>query len=789
MGVMIALIDLAALRMLQGVNFGLLLVYEILTICIALYIYDNYERVHDRLQELNDKKGAIHDGLLIAEPGNKNILDRLNSYLRDWWMRFLSKLAPAIKEKHYIKSFTLMVLTRLIITSGIPVVFFYIASYNYEQNVIIRYKQSEFGNSLVERLPADSAAAVKFIKERPGVYNDGSWIKNIDTISNIPYPGNYSDEEKATLSILNGFRPDVTNEAITEERFYMLATSDSLFFYNPLLKDACTRDTGTVMYRKTNFPGLQLKLTSTGLNYNPPILIHYKGFWFWVFLFFGLVFFFVVLKSIIKKLFALKIPDLKEWKQLDENILIDNRLNDLLFVIGPPGARKKKLIVENIQKGKIKAKDGTTLVYSKNRQWMNNVILSDLINIPDTDKNEKENNNWEEHKKEALDDKNKLIIVNHFEYNMEDGFTNRIKLNFLEALMLKNTSKIMVLSTVHPMSFLDSILFEDNKKREKDEKAWESSILKEDLQRWNVLLGHYRIVLLPLDDITDIQETVINLPENTATLSAFNKYEEGSTYKWSVLSGPDGFSFEASDNGTMIMSGLVEGVYECELKITDKAGIESTEYKILTVHNADEKDNSLHEIICNEIKKAQFLNSMKGTAIKVAHSVAEKKAEQERYINSDELAFRLQVTSHYFYMYIWQSLTKEEKFLLYDLAEDNLVNPFDDHNLSMLIGKGIICRDEDGTLKLFNKGFRNFILTAIGNSEAMKIKDRIKDNGNWNKWKTPLILIFITILAFLMVSQEEAYSKLLTYIGALGAGIPIFLRLLSFFDKSPQKSV
>ncbi len=59
----------------------------------------------------------------------------------------------------------------------------------------------------------------------------------------------------------------------------------------------------------------------------------------------------------------------------------------------------------------------------------------------------------------------------------------------------------------------------------------------------------------------------------------------------------------------------------------------------------------------------------------------------------------------------------------------------------MLIGKGIIYRDKEGTLKIFNKGFRNFILTAIGISEAMKIKDRIRDNGNWGKWKAPLIII------------------------------------------------
>jgi len=124
---------------------------------------------------------------------------------------------------------------------------------------------------------------------------------------------------------------------------------------------------------------------------------------------------------------------------------------------------------------------------------------------------------------------------------------------------------------------------------------------------------------------------------------------------------------------------------------------------------------------------------------------------------------------------------------LYDLAEDNLVNSFNDYDLNMLLAKGIIIRP-DGTLRLFNKGFRNFILTAIGNSEAMKIKNNIKDNGNWNQLKNPLIILVLAILAFLLTSQQEVYSKLISYVAALVAGLPVILKLFSFLSKSDQKS-
>ncbi|HEX8356632.1 MAG TPA: hypothetical protein VF610_04440, partial [Segetibacter sp.] len=225
------------------------------------------------------------------------------------------------------------------------------------------------------------------------------------------------------------------------------------------------------------------------------------------------------------------------------------------------------------------------------------------------------------------------------------------------------------------------------------------SVPAEDLERWHVLLGHYRIVIFPLDQ-----------SPKTETGSCFSIYTE-------------------------------------------------------TQHT-------------------HFLKKMKNRAL----DIAKKLPENERSSKGDQLVFKLQVTSHYFYMYMWQSLTKEEKFLLYDLAEDNLVNSFDDYNLNMLLAKGVITRP-DGTLQLFNKGFRNFILTAIGNAEATKIKHLISDNGNWSSLKTPLLIVLFAILAFLLSFQEEAYSRIIAYVVALGTGVPTVIRLFSIFDKNtPSKA-
>ena len=92
-----------------------------------------------------------------------------------------------LNQKYYLNSFTFMILTRLVITSGIPVVFFYIGSYNFEQNLITRYKQAEFANKLAERLPSDSLKAIEMIRQRQAIYTDGAWIRDFDTAHNFSF--------------------------------------------------------------------------------------------------------------------------------------------------------------------------------------------------------------------------------------------------------------------------------------------------------------------------------------------------------------------------------------------------------------------------------------------------------------------------------------------------------------------------------------------------------------------------------------------------------------------------
>ncbi len=579
----------------------------------------------------------------------------------------------------YCSSYSLMLFTRLIVTSGIPVVLFYTSVFDYELKLTARYKHAQFVSELLAK--GKITGSGELIRE--GVYNDSIWVKTYATAG--------TDSEF--------IRPDSRESYFTGELFkYFTAfntfnneepeqtSSSGQLVYNSII------DSARAQTFYPAFSGKHLKLSSAILKYGLP-KFDLKGLLFWLLLLAILFFFWKALDSIIRKLFAVNLPKATGWEDIDEVLLTDPELNDLIFMIGSPGSGKTTRLKNYINNGILKGKNSVDLIYNEDKPEYNNVFILDIILIPSDLSEAGTDPAWLAAKSEVFSGKYELIIVNHFEYDIKNDATNRIKLEFLETLLQKNKGNIIVVSTVHPINFLDSL------NDQEFYNSGEQRLPKHDLERWHVLLGHFKIV------IAKITSGEIKIPAN--------------------------------------VEGWQKGLF---------LETASTQFS-----------NKIYRPIKNKLEGI--------------------KPEPE----ADSLAFKLQITSHYFYMYIWQSLTKEEKFLLWDLAEDGLVNSFDDYNLSLLVCKGIIVKNESG-LSLFNKGFRNFILTAIGKAEVMLIQKQIEDNGNWRKLKQPFFILIVAVLAFLYASQQETYKTLLTYLGILTAALPVVLKFFTLFESNSQKN-
>jgi hypothetical protein len=108
----------------------------------------------------------------------------------------------------------------------------------------------------------------------------------------------------------------------------------------------------------------------------------------------------------------------------------------------------------------------------------------------------------------------------------------------------------------------------------------------------------------------------------------------------------------------------------------------------------------------------------------------------------------------------------------------------------MLVQKGLIRRKEEsgGQLVLLNPSFRNYVLTAIDKKELQQIQQSIKSEASWNEFRIPLLIVVVGVLAILMISQQQSYSRIIGYLTALAAAIPTLNTLFSIIKPATQKS-
>ncbi len=177
----------------------------------------------------------------------------------------------------FTHSYTLMAATRLIITSGIPVAFFFIYSFDYEQNLDTRYRQLNFANALIGKesyiKDKDAATANKRLNSlnnnlpyTSGVYSDGLFISNMrvdtnkgiaDTIQNI---STYTPEDVLTAELLNAFRLH-TND-IEIQNAYLNLPSSGNFVFSKLNKRSGDRFPVQLFYKIATGKYLRDQLTT-----------------------------------------------------------------------------------------------------------------------------------------------------------------------------------------------------------------------------------------------------------------------------------------------------------------------------------------------------------------------------------------------------------------------------------------------------------------------------------------------------------------------------------------------
>jgi len=582
------------------------------------------------------------------------------------WNLNNSSKAEDEEGNRYITWYTAMIFTRMVITSGIPMMFFYVNAFNYEQNLMVRISQVNMMQQMEKQ-----HLKIDLIDSREGIYKDNAEIASIR--DSVPYDKSDSlnNTEQITADIFNAFGLYFGSLPFENDDFYQTNSGDSSIKYNNILKNGAASATFVPVRNKPNEYSLVSSNAEKTLYHSPNLQ---SGWLFWAAFLTALSLLFFGLLLIIKRVFSKDVLYVDIFNGVNKDLIAGRIHNELSIVV--------TVVDEYISEygNLIKPKPASNYV--------------DFNELHMSDTEEGVSRNWkltEQHAKNI--DRDQALYLFHFEEDFSDITLVKRKITFLEDLLRVRKTIVMV-TEKHPIIIAEKMHRMN---------ASNDDVTKEMLiSRLDSLLGKFITIVHPLKQFK---------------------------------------------NATKISDDLLAS-------------------EMLQPH------------IDYETKDTFFLRKLAGS-IKVDDTKHDD-------ILCDTITLKIQAIAHNFYKRLWHSLTENEKFVLYDLAEDGLVNTKNMFSLNMLISRGII-RLGDGGLHVFNRSFRNFVVSSIGKQELEKLNHRHNQDSRWGKLNGLLIFSGIAILVFLGITQDSAFTKAIGTIAALTSGLTVVIKLLDMIASKNNK--
>jgi hypothetical protein len=152
-------------------------------------------------------------------------------------------------------------------------------------------------------------------------------------------------------------------------------------------------------------------------------------------------------------------------------------------------------------------------------------------------------------------------------------------------------------------------------------------------------------------------------------------------------------------------------------------------------------------------------------------------SEEPNNPESEELIAREADQLETYYRGIWEGCSVNERMTLYRVAKDGLVSRFDP-DLRTLMQRGLIVRNP--ALNLMLPSFRAFVLkTCVAQGLHLLQSD---EPSNWERWKLPLILVVLAMIAFLFMTQRDLYDNTVYVVTGVTGGLMALLRLIGLFQ-------
>jgi hypothetical protein len=119
------------------------------------------------------------------------------------------------------------------------------------------------------------------------------------------------------------------------------------------------------------------------------------------------------------------------------------------------------------------------------------------------------------------------------------------------------------------------------------------------------------------------------------------------------------------------------------------------------------------------------------------------------------------------YYYIWNNLSGLEKMILFDLADDGMLNFKNKFLINRLYMKGLI--EIFPSPRIFTPSFQYFLKYSISQEETILLERKLSKHGMWKNARYMILLILIPLAGFVFISRGISIEKVIgIFTGVLG---------------------
>lgn len=157
--------------------------------------------------------------------------------------------------------------------------------------------------------------------------------------------------------------------------------------------------------------------------------------------------------------------------------------------------------------------------------------------------------------------------------------------------------------------------------------------------------------------------------------------------------------------------------------------------------------------------------------------------------NPEELIItKINSLAESYYEDLFNACTDEEKYVLYDLAEDLIMNQKNSNAIYGLLQKGILIKKCD-KINFLNISFRRFVMnkSSIEDTSALEMKIG-KEAGTWQGYKFTLIIIIVGLFVFIAMANQNFLDNLNQLFIAIGGGIAVITGILGLLSRKNTES-